>query len=91
VDSALDVISSSNVRLANSKARIKPTASLSVFDKKNSTEFSLDSVHYLYIKSNSNLFFYPALSYESLSSHASVNKKEILNNDLAILPSHDKL
>ena len=40
--------SSSNVRLANSKARIKPTASLSTFDKENSIEFLSDSLHYLY-------------------------------------------
>ena len=39
---------SRNVRLANSKARIKPTAPLSVFDKENSIEFSLDFLHYLY-------------------------------------------
>jgi len=37
-----------NVRLANSKARIKPTAPLSAFDKENSTEFLLDFLHYLY-------------------------------------------
>ena len=43
-----EVISSSNVRLANSKARIKPTAPLSVFDKENSMEFLLDFLHYLY-------------------------------------------
>jgi len=42
------------VRLANSKAGIKPTAPLSVFDKENSIEFSLDSVHYLYKQSNPN-------------------------------------
>jgi len=36
------------VRLANSKARIKPTAPLSVFDKENSIEFPLDFLHYLY-------------------------------------------
>jgi len=36
------------VRLANSKARIKPTAPLSAFDEKNSIEFPLDSLHYLY-------------------------------------------
>jgi len=45
---------SSNVRLANSKAGIKPTAPLSAFDKENSIEFPLDSVHYLYKQSNSN-------------------------------------
>jgi len=36
------------VRLANSKAGIKPTAPLSVFDKENSIEFPLDFLHYLY-------------------------------------------
>jgi len=36
------------VRLANSKARIKLTAPLSVFDKENSIEFPLDFLHYLY-------------------------------------------
>jgi len=36
------------VRLANSKAGIKPTAPLSAFDKKNLIEFSLDFLHYLY-------------------------------------------
>jgi len=66
---------SSNVRLANSKAGIKPTVPLSVFDKENSIEFSLDSVHYLYMKSNPNSSFCPMLSYESLSSHTSIDKK----------------
>jgi len=42
------------VRLANSKAGIKPTAPLSAFDKENSIEFPLDSVHYLYKQSNPN-------------------------------------
>ena len=46
--------SSSSVRVANSKAGIKPTASLSAFDKENSIEFPLDSVHYLYKQSNPN-------------------------------------
>jgi len=45
---------SSNVRLANSKAGIKPTAPLSAFDKENSIEFLLDSVPYLYKQSNPN-------------------------------------
>jgi len=54
VDGALDVESSSNVRLANSKARIKPTVPLLAFDKENSIEFLLDSVHYLYKQSNPN-------------------------------------
>jgi len=35
------------IRLTNSKAEIKPTAPLLVFDKENSIEFSLDFVHYL--------------------------------------------
>ena len=44
MDSAQSMESSSNVRLANSKAGIKPTAPLSVFDKKNLIEFSLNSL-----------------------------------------------
>ena len=48
MDSAQSMESSSNVRLANSKARIKPTAPLSAFDKENSIEFLLDFLHYLY-------------------------------------------
>ena len=48
MDSACNVESSSNVRLANSKAGIKPTAPLSAFDKKNLIEFLLDFLHYLY-------------------------------------------
>ena len=48
------MVSSSNVKLANSKAGIKPTAPLSAFDKENSIEFPLDSVHYLYKQSNPN-------------------------------------
>jgi len=42
------------------QARIKPTALCSAFDKENSIEFLLNFVHYLYIKSNPNSFFYPA-------------------------------
>ena len=49
MNGALDVESSSNVRLANSKAGIKPTTPLSVFDKKNLIEFLLDLVHYIYM------------------------------------------
>jgi len=64
------------IRLANSKAGIKPTAPLSVFDKENSIEFPLDSVHYLYMKSNPNPSFYPVLLYESLSSCTSIDKKK---------------
>jgi len=36
------------VRVANSKAGIKPTAPLLAFDKENSIEFPLDFLHYLY-------------------------------------------
>jgi len=39
---------------AKLQARIKPTALCSAIDKKNSIEFLLDSVHYLYMKSNLN-------------------------------------
>jgi len=46
-----------------------------VFDKENSIEFSLDSVYYLYMKSNPNPSFYPTLLYKSLSSYTSINKK----------------
>jgi len=49
------------------------------------------------MKSNPNSSFYPALPYESLSSHVSIDKKikekkrkRNINIDLAILPSHDK-
>ena len=45
------------------------------FDKENSIEFLLDSVHYLYMKSNPNPSFYPTLPYESLFSHVSIDKK----------------
>jgi len=44
----LIVGSCNSVRLANSKAGIKPTASLSVFNKKNLIESSLDFLYYLY-------------------------------------------
>jgi len=64
-----------SVRLANSKAEIKPTASLSAFDKENLIEFLLDSVHYLYMKINPNPSFCPMLSYESISFRMSINKK----------------
>jgi len=62
-----------------------------VIDKENSIEFLLDSVHYLYMKSNPNPSFYPVLPYESLSSHASIDKKRKekkkkrnINIDLAV-------
>jgi len=61
-----------HVRLANSKARIKPTASLSAFDKENSIEFPLDSIHYLYKQSNPNPVLLSALPYESICSRASI-------------------
>jgi len=44
----IPVTSAVNVRLANSKAGIKPTTPLSAFDKENSIEFLLDSLYYLY-------------------------------------------
>ena len=84
------------VRLTNSKARIKPTASLLAFDKENLIEFLLNFLHYLYKWLTLTLYQSPALPYESLLSCASIDKKikekkkkRILNNDLAILPSHD--
>jgi len=46
-----------------------------VIDKENSIEFPLDSVYYLYMKSNPNPSFYPVLPYESFSFHASIDKK----------------
>jgi len=60
---------------AKLQARIKPTAFCSAIDKENSIEFPLDSVHYLYMKSNPNPSFYPILSYELLSSRMSIDKK----------------
>jgi len=62
-----------DVRLANSKARIKPTAPLLAFDKKNLIEFLLDSVHYLYNRSNPNPVLSPTLPYESTCSRTSVD------------------
>jgi len=94
-DSARDVELSSNVRLANSKARMKPTAPLSAFDKKNSIEFPLDSVHYLYKQSNPNpvLLSCASLWVNLLSRvcwyYKLKEKKKKRNNDLANLPSHD--
>jgi len=37
-----------HIRIASSRARIKPTALLSAFDKENSIEFLLDFLYYLY-------------------------------------------
>jgi len=66
------------VRLANSKAGIKPTAPLSAFDKENSIEFPLDLVHYIYMQSNPNPVF---LSYASLwvnlLSHIEKGKRDV--------------
>jgi len=47
----------------------------SVFDKENSIEFLLDSVYYLYMKSNPNPSLYPTFPYKSLSSCMSIDKK----------------
>jgi len=59
-----------SVRLAKFKAGIKPTAPLSVFDKENSIEFSLDSVHYLYKQSNPNpVLLFRAPLWVNLLSH----------------------
>jgi len=99
VDGALDVESSFNVRLANSKARIKPTAPLSVFDKENSIEFLLDLVHYIYMQSNPNpVLLSRASLWVNLLSRVrwyyklkEKKKKKKRNNDLANLPSHDML
>ena len=80
-----------SIRIANSKAGIKPTAPLSAFDKENSIEFLLDFLHYLYKWLTLTLYQSPALPYESLLSHVSIDKKikgkkkkRILNNDLAV-------
>jgi len=69
------VLSIGVCKKAKLQARIKPTALCSVIDKKNLIEFPLDSVHYLYIKSNPNPSFYPVLPYGLLSSCASINNK----------------
>jgi len=45
---AVYIMRNLSVRLANSKARIKPTAPLSAFDKENLIKFLLDFLHYLY-------------------------------------------
>ena len=60
---------------AKLQAGIKLTVLCSAIDKENSTELPLDSVHYLYIKSNPNPFFYSMLPYESLFSRMSIDKK----------------
>jgi len=60
---------------AKLQAGIKPTILCSAIDKENSIEFLLDSVYYLYIKSNPNPSFYPMLLYKSLSSRMSIDKK----------------
>jgi len=57
------------------QARIKPTALCLAIDKENSIEFLLDSVYYLYMKSNPNPSLYPAFPYELLFSCMSIDKK----------------
>jgi len=59
-------------------AGIKPTALCSALDKENSIESLLDSVHYLYNRTNPNPVLSPVLPYESTCSRASVitNLKE---------------
>jgi len=44
----LEEVRKTDVRLANSKAGIKPTALLSALDKENSIEFPFDFLHYIY-------------------------------------------
>ena len=84
MDGALDVESSSNVRVANSKAGIKPTAPLSAFDKENSIEFPLDSVHYLYKLSNPNpVLFIPHSPMSQLAlAHPLFEKKRKRKNNI---------
>jgi len=53
VDSAL-VVNQVLVSVSQLLSWNKANYSLSAFDKENSIEFLLDSVHYLYIKSNPN-------------------------------------
>ena len=62
-------------QVAKLRTGIKPTALCSVIDKENSIEFSLDSVYYLYNRSNPNPALSPAPPYESTCSYASVNIK----------------
>ena len=89
--------SSSNVRLTNSKAGIKPTASLSAFDKENSIEFPLDLVPYIYMQSNPNpVLLSRASLWVNLLLHIcwyyklkEKKKKKKRNNDLANLPSYN--
>ena len=63
ISEALEVVNAI-CKKAKLQARIKPTVLCSVIDKENSIEFPLDSVHYLYMKSNPNPSFYPTLPYE---------------------------
>jgi len=109
VNGACDVELSSNVRLANFKAGIKPTVPLSAFNKENLMEFPLDFLHYLYnyymvcaLLSHayhmthhvtSCDYDYVTLSHTLfcvVSPRKRKKKKRNINNNLAILPSHDK-
>jgi len=113
VDSALEVILSSNIRVANSWARIKPTAPLSAFNKENSIEFPLNFLHYLYnyymvcallshghhvttlwchMFCDCDLWSWSCDTFPhspSLCSKSKKKKKRNINNDLAVLPSHN--
>jgi len=109
------------IRLANSKAGIKPTAPLSAFDKENLIEFPLDSLYYLYnyymvcallshtyhvtyhvIPCDIMLWLpvmwlwlcntcdtFPHFLLCSKSKIKEKKKKRNINNNLAVLPSHD--
>jgi len=58
---------------AKLRAGIKLTALCSAFDKENLIEFLLDSVHYLYNRSNPNPVLSPALPYESTCSRTFID------------------
>jgi len=75
VDKTIEISTNHGVRIANSKAGIKPTAPLSAFDKENSIESLLDFLHYLYKWLTLTLYQSPVLPYESLLSCISIDKK----------------
>ena len=98
------------VRIANSWARIKPTALCSVIDKENSIESSYISctlfIQLLYglcttfpwllcdfivwhVTCDSVMWHFPILL-PCVVSPKEKEKKRNINNDLAVLPSHDK-
>ena len=58
---------------AKLRAEIKPTALCLAIDKENFIESLLDSVHYLYNRSNPNPVLSPALPYESTCSCTSID------------------